>query len=132
MNHHGHDAFHELPTGGTLTDNQAAAALGNVAVYAFAFAGQIQRKAAERGIDTDDMFAVAALQHISDVAAEASFKHARDLGNKVRQNAFQHGIPAMYHIMSVDQALEVDGEVRELAFAGAIPPSGASMSNGGS
>lgn len=111
----------ELPTGAMLTYSQAAAALANVAVYCHAFGMQLQQKAAERGITTDDLYAIAALEHISDITAAASANHAKRIGDEVRQQAFAENLPAMYHIMNVEQALEVQDVQREGALAGAIP-----------
>jgi hypothetical protein len=113
--------FSSLDNGAMLTDNQAAAALANVAVYCDAFAVQVNNKAVERGLEADDMYVMAALSHITEVCAHAAVEYAANVGDTVRRNAFKSNLPAMYHIMNSEQALEIDGEIRAMALAGAVP-----------
>lgn len=115
------DDFQPLPNEAMLTDNQAAAALANVSMYAYAFAAEIHNKAVERGVELHEQYAIAALHHIVEVSGDAAVKYAKMVGDEVRQTAFEQGVPPVYHVMSREQALAVDGDMREMAFAGAVP-----------
>jgi len=125
--------FQELPNGAMLADNQAAAALANVAMYAYAFAAEIQAKARDRGIERDDEYAIAALHHVADVCTSSAVAHAKMIGDEVRRTAFEQGVPPAYHVISRDQALAIDGDMRAMAFAGAVPtmPDSGIVQNGG-
>lgn len=114
-------AFTELEGGAMLADNQAAAALANVAVYVDTMAAELDRKAAERGADEGDEFVVAYLAHIVELTAAAATEYAQPVGDSVRRAAFRAHLPAKYHVMSAQQALEVSGDMRAMALAGAIP-----------
>lgn len=115
------DDFIELPNGAMLSYSQAAAALANVAMYTHAFSQQLHAKAVERGVEDSDMYAMAALSHITEITSAAAVKHAKRIGDDVRQTAFDQGVPAMYHVMNVEQALSVSHEMREAALCGAMP-----------
>jgi len=107
--------------GAMLTGNQAAAALANITVYVEAFKNQIIVKAAERGLDGEDAYALAALDHISDITSHAAVHFAKPIHDAVREAAFRSGSEPVYHVMSAEEALAVDGEMRSMALCGAIP-----------
>ena len=107
--------------GAMLTGNQAAAALANVTVYVEAFKNEIIAKAAARGLGDDDAYALAALEHISDITSHAAVHFAKPIHDAVREAAFQQGVEPVYHVMTVKEALAVDGEMRSMALCGAIP-----------
>jgi hypothetical protein len=115
------DSFYELDDGAMLTTNQAAAALANISVYCSAFAVELNRKARERGITDDDMYAMAALQHIVDISSHAAVKYADKVGATTRQHAFAQNLPAMWYVMNAQDALELKDDVREMVIAGAFP-----------
>lgn len=111
-------------TGAMVTDNQAAAALANVAVYADRLAYEIATKAAARGPEYDDELAFAALKHIVELTSEAAVSYAKDIGDTLRHEGFKRRKQPAYHVMSAEQAGEVEGAVRLMALAGALPEVG--------